>query len=210
MANAGWASVDAGARVLRGEGVVAPEVTAPRRTICPLWIYKLWVEGEDDPVAAFRAVRADRSRDLVEIDDRREKKVMPYAAISYRVKEGYEDDLARLFSNIGRVSSPVLHDESGKEVGMLLGTAVFIEGPMIVRFIHYSGGTLEDVARHMSHQPAVHNFEEALQPYLAEERDTTTPEAFREFFTKSTMRCLTQASLESWKAEAAGAQPESE
>ena len=131
---------------------------------------------------------------------------MPYAAISYRVKEGYEDDLARLFSNIGRVSSPVLHDESGKEVGMLLGTAVFIEGPMIVRFIHYSGGTLEDVARHMSHQPAVHNFEEALQPYLAEERDTTTPEAFREFFTKSTMRCLTQASLESWKAEAAGAQ----
>jgi hypothetical protein len=138
------------------------------------------------------------------------KKVMPYAAISYRVKEGYEDDLARLFSNIGRVSSPVLHDESGKEVGMLLGTAVFIEGPMIVRFIHYSGGTLEDVARHMSHQPAVHNFEEALQPYLAEERDTTTPEAFREFFTKSTMRCLTQASLESWKAEAAGAQPESE
>ena len=79
---------------------------------------------------------------------------------------------------------------------MLLGTAVFIEGPMIVRFIHYSGGTLEDVARHMSHQPAVHNFEEALQPYLAEERDTTTPEAFREFFTKSTMRCLTQASGE--------------
>src|SRR5690606_610300 len=74
VANAGWASVDAGARVLRGEGVVAPEVTAPRRTICPLWIYKLWVEGEDDPVAAFRAVRADRSRDLVEIDDRKEKK----------------------------------------------------------------------------------------------------------------------------------------
>src|SRR5690606_13642571 len=73
VANAGWASVDAGACVLRGEGVVAPEVTAPRRTICPLWIYKLWVEGEDDPVAAFRAVRADRSRDLVEIDDRREK-----------------------------------------------------------------------------------------------------------------------------------------
>src|SRR5690606_40432243 len=45
VVNAGWASVDAGARVLRGEGVVAPEVTAPRRTICPLWIYKLWEIG---------------------------------------------------------------------------------------------------------------------------------------------------------------------
>ncbi|WP_298181183.1 SchA/CurD-like domain-containing protein [Saccharomonospora sp.] len=127
---------------------------------------------------------------------------MPYAAISYRVKEGYEDELAELFANIGRVSSPVLHDESGNEVGKLLGTAVFIEGPMIVRFIHYSGGTLADVGRHMSNQPAIHAFEEELQPYLAQARDTTSPEAFRQFFAKSTMRCLTQVSVDTLKPEA--------
>jgi hypothetical protein len=119
---------------------------------------------------------------------------MPYAAITYRVKPGHEDDIAEIFADFKRADTPVLRDESGQETGRLLGTAVFIKDGFMVRVIHYEG-SIKDVGRHMAAQRGVHIVEEKLKPYLAEERDTATPEAFQAHFAGSLMRCLSQLSV---------------
>lgn len=118
---------------------------------------------------------------------------MPYAAITYKVKPGHEDEIADIFAAFRRVDSPVLYDEEGKESGRLLGTAVFIKDEFMVRVIHYEGD-LADVARKMARHPGVHDLEGRLAPYLAEQRDTRTPEGFGEYFRNATMRCISQLS----------------
>ncbi|HEV2372375.1 MAG TPA: SchA/CurD-like domain-containing protein [Streptosporangiaceae bacterium] len=118
---------------------------------------------------------------------------MPYAAITYNIKPGFEDEIAEVFARFQRVTSPVLKDEAGREVGKLKGTGVFIRDGVLVRFIDYDG-EIEDVGRHMSEHPGVHSIEEALKPYLSEPRDTATPERFRAYFAKSLMRCIQQFS----------------
>ena len=120
---------------------------------------------------------------------------MPYAAITYRVKEGHEDEIARVFAGFQRVESPVLHDEHGEASGMLLGTAVFIKDNLMVRVIHYDG-SMADVARHMAGHPGVHVLEQALAPHLADRRDTRAPGAFEEDFRNATMRCISQLTLD--------------
>jgi hypothetical protein len=118
---------------------------------------------------------------------------MPYAAITYNIKPGYEDEVVEVFQNFQRVSSPVLRDAAGAESGRLKGTGVFIRDGVLVRFIDYEGD-IEDVGRHMSQHPGVHSIEDALKPYLAEPRDTATPERFQAYFQKSLMRCVQQFS----------------
>ena len=44
---------------------------------------------------------------------------MPYAAITYDVKPGHEDEIAELFANFQRADTPILHNEDG---GYLLRT----------------------------------------------------------------------------------------
>lgn len=118
---------------------------------------------------------------------------MPYAAITYNIKSGYEDEVAAVFANFQRVSSPVLRNAKGQESGRLKGTGVFIRDGVLVRFIDYEGD-IEDVGRHMAQHPGVHSIEEALKPYLSEPRDTATPERFQAYFQKSLMRCVQQFS----------------
>ncbi len=120
---------------------------------------------------------------------------MPYAAITYNVKPGHEDEIAEIFARFQRVGSPVLRNEEGRQVGRLLGTAVFIQDGFMVRVIHYQGD-LADVSRHMARQPGVHQIEEQLVPYLAQQRDTSTPEAFGAHFRRATMRCISQLSAD--------------
>ena len=87
---------------------------------------------------------------------------MPYAAITYDVKPGHEDEIAELFANFQRADTPVLRNEAGEEVGRLVGTAVFIRGGTLVRFIHYEGDFIA-VAKHMGQQKGVHLIEDKLQ-----------------------------------------------
>ena len=120
---------------------------------------------------------------------------MPYAAISYRVKPGHEDEIAEIFANFKRVRTPELRDEAGKESGRLLGTAVFIDHDVVVRVIHYEGD-FADIARKMAAQSGVHSVENQLAPFLAEQRDTSTAEGFASYFRNATMRCISQLSLD--------------
>ncbi|CRK55082.1 WhiE I protein of unknown function [Alloactinosynnema sp. L-07] len=120
---------------------------------------------------------------------------MPYAAISYRVKPGHDEEIAEIFANFKRVKRPELHDVEGQESGKLLGTAVFIDHDVVVRVIHYSGD-FADIARKMAAESGVHTLESKLAPYLAEQRDTTTSEGFGEYFRNATMRCISQLSVD--------------
>ncbi|MGY1434619.1 SchA/CurD-like domain-containing protein [Streptomyces reniochalinae] len=121
---------------------------------------------------------------------------MPLDAVTYRVVPGHEEELAEVFSphNFSRVDSPVIKDGSGETVGMLLGTGLFVQGDTVVRVIHHDGAGAARIARHMSVQKGVHEAERAILPYLAEPRDTETPEGFREHFHRSLMTVLEQHS----------------
>ena len=116
---------------------------------------------------------------------------MQFAAITYPVKPGHEDEIAEIFADFKRANSPILHDEDGEEVGIILATGLFIKDTVMVRVIQFEG-RLEDVARHMAVQDGVREAEDRLAPFLSVPRDTSTVEGFLEYFTGSTMRCIQQ------------------
>ncbi|WP_283133364.1 SchA/CurD-like domain-containing protein [Rhizohabitans arisaemae] len=116
---------------------------------------------------------------------------MPFTAITYDIKPGYEDEIAEVFARFRRVSDPVVRNAAGEDVGRVLGTALFIKDATMVRFIEYEGD-LAEVARYMAVQPGVREVEERLVPYLSAPRDTATVEGFAATFAKNTMRCLSQ------------------
>lgn len=118
---------------------------------------------------------------------------MAFAAITYRVKPGNEDRIAEIFGRFKRVDTPEMTGEDGS-TGRLLGTAVFIKDEFVVRVIHYEGD-FALVARHMGRQKGVHLLEEALSEYLAEPRDTSTPEGWASYFKDATMRRISQLSV---------------
>ncbi|HEX8780806.1 MAG TPA: SchA/CurD-like domain-containing protein [Nocardioides sp.] len=119
---------------------------------------------------------------------------MPYAALTFRVKPGHDDEIAEIFARQQRVDSSGLRDDGGEESGRLLGTAVFIKDGLIVRIIHYEGD-LADVARKMADQGNVQCLERSLAPYLTQDRDTSTAAGFAEHFRSATMRCVTQLGM---------------
>ncbi|GAB2953439.1 SchA/CurD-like domain-containing protein [Nonomuraea fastidiosa] len=125
---------------------------------------------------------------------------MPYAAITYRVKAGYEREIGEIFARFKRPDSPILRDEEGRPAGLLLGTGLFVKDDVAVRVIHYEG-ELADVARHMSDQEGIRETERALQPYLATPRDTSTPAGFIEHFHSAAMHVVQQFSLPEKVAE---------
>ena len=120
---------------------------------------------------------------------------MPFAAISYRIKPGHEDEIARIFAGFQRVDTPELRGREADQVGRLLGTAVFVKDDTLVRVIHYEGD-FAAVGRHMARQRGVHQLERELAPYLLEERDTSTAEGFAAYFRDATMRCVSQLTVD--------------
>jgi len=116
---------------------------------------------------------------------------MPYAAVSYRVKPGHEDEIAKIFAGFQRMANPAMSHDDGSSAGRLLGTAVFIKDDVVVRIIHYEGD-FAAVGRHVGAQRGTHLIEEKLAPYLALDRDTSTQADFADFFRNATMRCISQ------------------
>jgi len=120
---------------------------------------------------------------------------MPYAAISYRVKPGFDAEIRDVFARFQRVDTPELRDAGGAAAGRLLGTAVFLKDDVVVRVIHYEGD-FRAIGAHMAAQHGVHTVEDELAPYLAEPRDTSTPEAFGAYFRNAVMECVSQLSVD--------------
>ncbi|MZD07795.1 SchA/CurD [Streptomyces sp. SID5785] len=129
---------------------------------------------------------------------------MPYAAITYRMKPGYEEEIAEIFAGFQRVDTPDFSGDDGSAAGRLLGTGVFIKDDVLIRVIHYEGD-FAAVGRHMAAQKGVHILEEKLAPYLAKPRETDTqsPEGFAAYFREATMRSIAQLTVDTHPAGAA-------
>ncbi|OXM43480.1 SchA/CurD-like domain-containing protein [Amycolatopsis alba] len=120
---------------------------------------------------------------------------MPFAAISYDVKNGFEDELVEVFADFRRPdTSKVPSAAPDGTPSRILSTAVFIRDGLLVRFIEYEGD-LTAIAKFMAAQPGVREVERKLKPYLRTPRDTDTEEGFVRTFTASLLRSVTQLSL---------------
>jgi hypothetical protein len=119
---------------------------------------------------------------------------MPFAAVTYDVKPGFEEELAEIFRTFRRVKSDQVRDETGARAGRILSTAVFVRDTTLVRVIEYEGD-LDAVARHMAAQPGVREVERKLKPYLSRPRETDTVEGFVATFRRSLLRTVAQVSV---------------
>ncbi|MBF8194277.1 SchA/CurD [Nonomuraea sp. K274] len=119
---------------------------------------------------------------------------MPFAAITYNIKSGYEDRVAEVFSGFQRPKSAVVQGSDGEQAGRILATAVFIRDDLLVRFIEFEGD-IDAIARHMAAQPGVQEVERKLKPYLSVPRDTGTAEGFVRTFKDSMLRSVTQLAV---------------
>ncbi|WMX44580.1 SchA/CurD-like domain-containing protein [Streptomyces roseicoloratus] len=126
---------------------------------------------------------------------------MPFAAITYDIKPGYEKELAAVFGDFKRVRSSRVEGASGEQAGTILATAVFLRDDTLVRVIEYTGD-LEAVARHMASQPGVREVERKLKPYLSRPRDTDTVEGFVATFKRSLLNTVAQISVRDLPAPA--------
>jgi hypothetical protein len=108
-----------------------------------------------------------------------------FAAVTWKVRQGTEEEVRRLFRESGRPSHDIL-DVQGNQVGKLLSTVVLMHGNQVVRVLEYEG-SLPDVMRHMAQQPELQALEKELDQYLEVKRDTSSPEKFREYFIDSIM-----------------------
>ena len=118
---------------------------------------------------------------------------MPFAAITYDIKPGYEKELTEIFGNFKRVRGSSVLDDQGRTAGTILATAVFLRDDTLVRVIEYTGD-LEAVARFMANQPGVREVERKLKPYLSRPRDTSTPEGFVATFKRSLLKTVAEIS----------------
>jgi hypothetical protein len=120
---------------------------------------------------------------------------MPFAAITYDIKPGHEDDIVAIFSDFERVRSARVDNGDGSTpTSKILSTALFIRDATMVRVIEYEGD-LEAVARFMARQPAVRKVEERLAPFVNSPRHTDTEDGFVATFRASLLRCVMQLSV---------------
>lgn len=121
---------------------------------------------------------------------------MSYAAITFKVKPGAEELVDEIFAGFQRADSAIVHDENGKEVARILGTALFIKDNMLVRVIHYEGDLIA-LSRFMGRQHGVQEAERKLATILDVPRDSSSDEGFKNFFLSSSMRSIAQFSAPS-------------
>ncbi|WP_258572965.1 SchA/CurD-like domain-containing protein [Streptomyces sp. KM273126] len=99
-------------------------------------------------------------------------------ALTFTVKPGSESKVAEILS--GYASPEARVDETTR----LLRTSLFMHGNRVVRAVEVQG-ELQAALRHVARQPEVRAVEEALDPYLEQERDLRDPQSARLFFTRA-------------------------
>ncbi|MFJ8188950.1 SchA/CurD-like domain-containing protein [Streptomyces sp. NPDC096094] len=107
-------------------------------------------------------------------------------ALTFTVRPGSEDEVARLLSDYASPEARV--DDSTR----LLRTSLFLHGNRVVRAVEVRGD-LQAALRHVARQPGVRAVEEALNPYLEQDRDLRDPHSARRFFTRAAMPAVHHA-----------------
>ncbi|MFH8574804.1 antibiotic biosynthesis monooxygenase [Streptomyces zaomyceticus] len=101
-------------------------------------------------------------------------------ALTFTVKPGSESKVAELLAGYESPTAQV--DENTR----LRRTSLFMHGNRVVRAVEVEGDLLAAL-RHVARQPEVRAVEEAINPYLEQDRDLTDPESARVFFTRAAL-----------------------
>ncbi|MFD9001050.1 SchA/CurD-like domain-containing protein [Streptomyces sp. NPDC059582] len=101
-------------------------------------------------------------------------------ALTFTVKPGSERKVAEILS--GYASPQAQVDENTR----LRRTSLFMHGNRVVRAIEVEGDLMAAL-RHVSRQPEVRAVEEAINPYLEQDRDLSDPGSARVFFTRAAL-----------------------
>lgn len=101
-------------------------------------------------------------------------------ALTFTVKPGSEREVKRILSDYASPQARV--DETTR----LCRTSLFMHGNRVVRAIEVRGDLLAAL-RHVARQPEVRAVEEAINPYLEQERDLNDQESARVFFTRAAL-----------------------
>lgn len=101
-------------------------------------------------------------------------------ALTFTVKPGSERKVAELLANY-KSPEPRVDDTT-----RLCRTSLFMHGNRVVRAIEVRGDLLAAL-RHVSRQPEIREVEEAINPYLEQDRDLNDPESARVFFTRAAL-----------------------
>ncbi|MEU2714709.1 SchA/CurD-like domain-containing protein [Streptomyces sp. NPDC007205] len=101
-------------------------------------------------------------------------------ALTFTVKPGSEAEVARILADYASPEARV--DETTR----LCRTSLFMHGNRVVRAIEVRGDLLAAL-RHVARQPEVRAVEEAINPYLEQERDLNDQESARVFFTRAAL-----------------------
>ncbi|MFB6825481.1 SchA/CurD-like domain-containing protein [Streptomyces virginiae] len=129
--------------------------------------------------AAASPDAADRARGNLQVAPRRGDGVVRHA-LTFTVKPGSEPVVAELLA--GYTSPQAQVDETTR----LRRTSLFMHGNRVVRAVEVEGDLLAAL-RHVAQQPEVQALEEAINPYLEQDRDLSDPGSARMFFTRAAL-----------------------
>ncbi|MFI1165955.1 SchA/CurD-like domain-containing protein [Streptomyces sp. NPDC020801] len=101
-------------------------------------------------------------------------------ALTFTVKPGSERKVAELLANYKSPEARV--DDTTR----LCRTSLFMHGNRVVRAIEVRGDLLAAL-RHVARQPEIRAVEEAINPYLEQDRDLNDQESARVFFTRAAL-----------------------
>ncbi|MEU1407685.1 SchA/CurD-like domain-containing protein [Streptomyces sp. NPDC005728] len=109
-------------------------------------------------------------------------------ALTFTVKPGSEEKVAKILADYSSPNARV--DDSTR----LCRTSLFLHGNRVVRAIEVRGDLLAAL-RHVARQPEVRAVEEAINPYLEQDRDLDDPESARVFFTRAALPAVHHVSV---------------
>ncbi|MFE1029002.1 SchA/CurD-like domain-containing protein [Streptomyces sp. NPDC058818] len=101
-------------------------------------------------------------------------------ALTFTVKPGSEEAVGKILADYASPEPRV--DDTTR----LCRTSLFLHGNRVVRAIEVRGDLLAAL-RHVAEQPEVRAVEEAINPYLEQDRDLGDPESARVFYTRAAL-----------------------
>ncbi|NBM16266.1 SchA/CurD-like domain-containing protein [Streptomyces sp. GC420] len=101
-------------------------------------------------------------------------------ALTFTVKPGAESKVAEILAGC---TSPIPKVD---DTTRLRRTSLFMHGNRVVRAIEVEGD-LNAALRHVARQPGIQAVEEAINPYLEQDRDLADPGSARLFFTRAAL-----------------------
>ncbi|MFR0354341.1 SchA/CurD-like domain-containing protein [Streptomyces sediminimaris] len=110
-------------------------------------------------------------------------------ALTFTVKPGSEEKVAKILADYASPEPRV--DDATR----LVRTSLFMHGNRVVRAIEVRGDLLAAL-RHVARQPEVRAVEEAVNPYLEQDRDLDDPESARVFFTRAALPAVHHVTAE--------------